>query len=156
MNALTPKTISEKAIEQFKIVAKYLCFVASAAQVKVGDKVDEEASTIVQKIGTAENIKTWCLTPEQLSVWANSDGMPFVILTGGNGTGKTMLLKEVAKLKAAHQDIKVFYGICWDGPMVGVKPLLYFLIKKELEKHGIKTILIDLSDLELGLESFKR
>ena len=140
MKNLKPQSLSKEAIKQFQTVAKYLCFFASAAKVTIGEKVDEQASAIVQKFGTAENIKAWCLTPQQLSVFANSDGMPFVILTGGNGTGKSMVLKEVAKQKA-NQGIKVLYAIQWYAFVA--LPLLYFIIKKELEVYGIEVIMMN-------------
>ena len=143
MKNLKPQSLSKEAIKQFQTVAKYLCFVASAAKVTIGEKVDEQASAIVQKFGTAENIKAWCLTPQQLSVFANSDGMPFVILMGGNGTGKSMVLKEVAKQKA-NQGIKVIYAI--DSPYSAL-PLLYFIIKKELEVYGIEVIIMNPSKI---------
>ena len=136
--SLKPQRLTKTSINQFKIVAKYLCFVASAAKVTVGDKVDKQAGDIVQKFGTAENIKTWILTPQQLSVLANSEGMNYVILMGPNGAGKSMLLKEVGKQKA-DQDIKVVYAIYHSS--VATKPLLYFMIKHELESHGIQVIL---------------
>ena len=136
--SLKPQRLTKTSIDQFKIVAKYLCFVASAAKVTVGDKVDKQAGEIVEKFGTAENIKTWILTPLQLSVLENSEGLDYVILMGPNGSGKSMLLKEVGKQKA-NQDIKVVYAI----HDYGFKPLLYFMIKQELESHGIQVILID-------------
>ena len=137
--SLKPQRLTKTSINQFKIVAKYLCFVASAAKVTVGDKVDKQAGDIVQKFGTAENIKTWILTPQQLSVLANSEGMNYVILMGPNGAGKSMLLKEVGKQKA-DQDIKVVYAIYHFS---NIKPLLYFMIKQELEEYGIQVILIN-------------
>ena len=137
--SLKPQRLTKTSINQFKIVAKYLCFVASAAKVTVGDRVDKQAGDIVQKFGTAENIKTWLLTPQQLSVLANSEGMNYVILMGPNGAGKSMLLKEVGKQKA-DQDIKVVYAIYHFSD---IKPLLYFMIKQELEEYGIQVILIN-------------
>ena len=138
---IKPQRLSKRAIGQFKIVAKYLCFVASAAKVTVGDEVDKKTGEIVEKFGTAKNIMMWCLTPMQLSVLANSDGngMSRVIFMGPNGSGKSILLKEVGKQKAT-QDIVVYAIYDYYG---GFKTFLYFMIKQELEKHGIEVILIN-------------
>ena len=143
--SLKPQRLTKTSIDQFKIVAKYLCFVASAAKVTVGDKVDKQAGDIVQKFGTAENIKTWILTPQQLSVLANSEGLDYVILMGPNGSGKSMLLKEAGKQKAA-QGTKVVYGFFANAE----KTLLYFIIKKELEEYGIHVVCFN---TENGLDS---
>ena len=139
--SLKPQRLTKTSINQFKIVAKYLCFVASAAKVTVGDRVDKQAGDIVQKFGTAENIKTWILTPQQLSILENSKGLDYVILMGPNGSGKSMLLKEVGKRKA-DQKCEVVYAI-YDFYVNGFKTLLYFLIKQELEKYDIQVISIN-------------
>ena len=135
------KRLSDKAIHQFKIVVKYLCFVVSAAKVTVGHRVDKKTGEIVENLGTAQNIKTWILTPLQLSILENSKGLDYVILLGPNGSGKSMLLKEVGKQKQkANQDITVVYAI---HNYREFKTLLYFMIKQELESHGIQVILIN-------------
>ena len=125
---------SESSIEQYKTLVKYLCFVASAAKVTVSENIVQQTGKIIQEFGTAENIQTWCLTPMQLDILSNADGMPFVALIGGNGTGKTMLLKEVAK-QAASQGKNVVYFI-----FNAFKTLIFHLLKRELEAHNIKVM----------------
>ena len=130
------KKSSTNSIEQYKTVVKYLIFVASAAKVAIGGKLLEETSKTIQRFGTAENIQTWVLTPLQLALVSNHDEFPKVIIMGGNGSGKSMLLKEVAKKRRQRNDKRVVYGFFSNAE----KTLFYFQIKEELKEFGIEVV----------------
>ena len=92
-------------IEKFKTIFKYLAFVASAAKAPVRQKMLDETLSRIAKAGEAKNIQRWCWwTPTQLSLLEQANKLSRVILIGGNGTGKTVMLDEFAKTTATVRD----------------------------------------------------
>ena len=64
----------------------------------------EATLSLIDKAGSIENIQRWCIwTPYQLSLLEMADQMPRVVLIGGNGTGKTLML-ETYGLKTAEEN----------------------------------------------------
>ena len=97
-------TARAKTIEEFKILFKYLAFVACSAKAPIRQKMLEATLSLIDKAGSIENIQRWCIwTPYQLSLLEMADQMPRVVLIGGNGTGKTLML-ETYGLKTAEEN----------------------------------------------------
>ena len=93
-----------KTIEEFKILFKYLAFVACSAKAPIRQKMLEATLSLIDKAGSIENIQRWCIwTPYQLSLLEMADQMPRVVLIGGNGTGKTLML-ETYGLKTTKEN----------------------------------------------------
>ena len=130
---------NQEALNQFKTLFKFLAFVASAAKIPIGSNLFEETKKVVEKIGTAENIYTWSWTPQQLKIISSSESMKKVALCGGNGTGKTMILKEMAKARAQEGKRVVYIIFTWDRKMT----LLYFQLKSEFKNTSIEIGLYD-------------
>ena len=73
----------------------------------------EATLSLIDKAGSIENIQRWCIwTPHQLSLLEMADQMPRVVLIGGNGTGKTLML-ETYGLKTAEKnpDDEVIFAV---------------------------------------------
>ena len=73
----------------------------------------EATLSLIDKAGSIENIQRWCIwTPYQLSLLEMADQMPRVVLIGGNGTGKTLML-ETYGMKIATENTMddVIYAI---------------------------------------------
>ena len=79
---------------------------------------------LIDKAGTAENIERWCWwTPAQLSLLELADRLSRVILIGGNGTGKTVILDAFARKTAKeHPNENVIFAIhqtySWERPLL--------------------------------------
>ena len=144
----------ESEIKQYKTLVKYLAFVASSSKMPIAQNLIDETSKRVQEFGKAENIRTWsCWTPKQLQVLSCPDTLIKVILIGGNGSGKTMMLKEKAK-RRSEEGKKVLFVIFSAG---GMKTLLYYQLKIEFKDFNINLICIDyegLIDKSVLLDSF--
>ena len=127
---------SNEVLKQFKTLFKYLAFVASAAKIPIGPNLFEQTKNAVQKIGTAENIHIWSWTPQQLNIVSSHESMKRVALCGGNGTGKTLILREMAKIRA-REGKKVVYIILTIFSRVP-KTLLYYQLKYEFKNTSIE------------------
>ena len=104
MTTLPNNPTDPNTLEEFKMIFKYLVFVASAAKAPVKQKMLDETLSRIEKAGKAENIQRWCWwTPTQLSLLELYDKLPRLILIGGNGTGKTVMLEEFATKTAKEQ-----------------------------------------------------
>ena len=105
--------IDPTTLQEFKTFFKYLAFVASAAKAPVRQKMLQETLARIAKAGEAENIERWCWwTPAQLSLLELADRLTRVILIGGNGTGKTVMLDAFAtKTAKAHPDEHITFAI---------------------------------------------
>ena len=61
------KSNSSRNVEEFKIIFKYLAFVACAAKAPIRQKLLDETLKLIEKAGDAKNVQRWCLwTPSQL------------------------------------------------------------------------------------------
>ena len=100
-------------LKEFKTFFKHLAFVACAAKAPIRQKLLDESIARVNKAGDAENIGRWCWwTPTQFSLLEQADKLSRVILIGGNGTGKTVMLDAFATKSAKeHPDTPVVFGI---------------------------------------------
>ena len=102
-----------KTIEEFKIIFKYLAFVACSAKAPIRQKMLDAALDLINKAGSAENIQRWCAwTPTQLSLMELAHQLSRVVLIGGNGTGKTLMLETfVMKTAKENPDDAVIFAI---------------------------------------------
>ena len=103
-NDLMSKT---HTIEEFKTIFKYLAFVACAAKAPIRQKLLDETLDRISKAGDSENIQRWCFwTPSQLSLMELADKIHRMVIIGGNGTGKTLMLDTYAtKLANEQKDV---------------------------------------------------
>ena len=94
-------------IEEFKTIFKYLAFVACAAKAPIRQKLLDETLDRISKAGDTENIQRWCFwTPSQLSLMESADKIHRMVIIGGNGTGKTLMLDTYAtKLANEQKDV---------------------------------------------------
>ena len=105
---------------------------------------------LIDKAGTAENIERWCWwTPAQLSLLDLADKLSRVILIGGNGTGKTVILDAFARKTAKENPSEnVIFAIhqrnSWE------RPLLKLDMEVKHEKLGNFSVVTytELSELE--------
>ena len=102
-----------KTIEEFKIIFKYLAFVACSAKAPIRQKMLDAVIDLINKAGSPENIQRWCAwTPTQLSLMKLAHTMSRVVLMGGNGTGKTLMLETYAiKIAKENPNDDVIFAI---------------------------------------------
>ena len=107
------KRIDSTTLEEFKTFFKHLAFVACAAKAPVRQMMLQKTLDIITKAGATENIERWSWwTPAQLSLMQLADQLTRVILIGGNGTGKTVMLDSFAmKTAKENPDEKVIFAI---------------------------------------------
>ena len=93
LEAIMLKPIDSTTLEEFITYFKHLAFVACAAKAPVRQMMLQKTLDIITKAGTSENIERWSWwTPTQHSLLELADRLTRVILIGGNGTGKTVML----------------------------------------------------------------
>mgnify|MGYP001336298955 CR=1 FL=1 len=99
--------------EEFKTIFKYLAFVACAGKAPITQKLLDESLARINKAGELENIARWCSwTPTQLSLLELAANLEKVVITGGNGTGKTVVLDAFAEKTAKnHPELNVIFAI---------------------------------------------
>ena len=140
-----------KTIEEFKIIFKYLAFVACSAKAPIRQKMLDAALDLINKAGSAENIQRWCAwTPTQLSLMELAHQMSRVVLIGGNGTGKTLMLETyVLKTAKENPDDAVIFAIQqWNSSLRPLLQLQFEVRFEELQNVTVKTF-VKLSDLDL-------
>ena len=148
--------IDPTTLQEFKTFFKYLAFVACAAKAPVRQKMLHDTLARIAKAGEAENIERWCWwTPDQLSLLDLADRLSRVILIGGNGTGKTVMLDAFAtKTAKAQPDENVIFAINQKWP--SARPLLLLDLQVKYEKLKLSNVnvknfrrLSELSDVNL-------
>ena len=89
---------------------------------------------LIGKAGKAENIERWCWwTPTQLSLLDLADRLTRVILIGGNGTGKTVILDAFArKTSKEHSSENVIFAL--HQTLSSNRPLLQLDLEVKFEK----------------------
>ena len=90
-------------------MVKYLAFAACAAKAPVTQSLTKEIDDRVQIAGSPENIERWMFwTVPQATFFANATSQQKVLLLGGNGVGKTVLMIERAKQLAIKGEEVIF------------------------------------------------
>ena len=120
---------------------------ASAAKAPVREKMLQKTLGLIGKAGTAENIERWCWwTPAQLSLLDLANRLSRVILIGGNGTGKTVILDAFTKKTAKeHPDDVVTFAI--HQLHSSARPLLELDLNVKYEKFKNVTVTVGLRKL---------
>ena len=130
----------------------YLAFVACAAKAPIRETMLDETLKRIAKAGDIMNIERWCFwTPTQLSLMELADKLLRVIIIGGNGVGKTVILDAFATKTAKKQTGNVIFAIHQLYP--SYRPLLQLKLELKYEKlHNIKlknfTNLDEIADIE--------
>ena len=134
--------IDPTTLEEFKTFFKYLAFVASAAKAPVRQQMLHETLARIAKAGEAVNIERWCWwTPAQLSLLDLANRLTRVILIGGNGTGKTVMLDAfAAKTAKEHPNEKVTFAIHQRYSLC--RPLLQLDLEVKYEKAKLKNVTV--------------
>ena len=134
--------IDPTTLQEFKTFFKYLAFVASAAKAPVRQQMLHETLARIAKAGAAENIERWCWwTPAQLSLLDLANRLTRVILIGGNGTGKTVMLDAfAAKTAKEHPNEKVTFAI--QQRYSSCRPLLQLDLEVKYEKAKLKNVTV--------------
>ena len=84
--------------EDFKIFFKYFAFIGCAGKAPIRQNVLDKTDQLVSIAGAFENIRRWYVwTPTQLSIMDQAENLSRVLITGGNGTGKSTILETVAR-----------------------------------------------------------
>ena len=137
-------------LEQYKKMFKYIAFVASASKIYIGQKLFEKTRDILDKTGTVDNILIWSSwTPQQLQILSSPESLKKVALCGGNGSGKTLVLKEMAKRKDREREGKTVVFIVF-SPYA--KSLLYLQLKAEFNGTSIDLICLRQEDSSKKLD----
>ena len=142
-----------KTIKEFRIIFKYLAFVACAAKAPITQKLLDETLSLIDKAGSAENIRRWYLwTPTQLSLMEIYDKLKRVVLIGGNGTGKTLML-ETYVINTANENPKddVVFAIHLEDSFD--KPLLQLQFEVKFEELSNVTVKTFINLDELSVEN---
>ena len=86
---------------------------ACAGKAPITQKLLDESLARINKAGELENIARWCSwTPTQLSLLELAANLEKVVITGGNGTGKTVVLDAFAiKTAKNHPQLNVIFAI---------------------------------------------
>ena len=138
--------IDPTTLQEFKTFFKYLAFVASAAKAPVRQQMLHETLARIAKAGVAENIERWCWwTPTQLSLLDQADRLTRVIIIGGNGTGKTIMLDAfAAKTAKEHPDQNVIFAIHQrkTSSVRPARPLLQLDLEVKYEKAKMKNVTV--------------
>ena len=115
-------------------MVKYLAFAACAAKAPVSQSLTKEIDDRVQTAGSAENVQRWMFwTVPQATFFANSVSKPKVLLLGGNGVGKTVVMMQRAKeLSIAGEEIVFCIGGFTD---ISTKALLQLQLEAEFEDY---------------------
>ena len=93
-------------------MVKYLAFAACAAKAPITQTLTRKIDDIVQCAGSAENIQRWMFwTVPQATFFANAMSQQKVLLLGGNGVGKTVVMMQRAKeLSIAGEEVVFCIG----------------------------------------------
>ena len=88
----------------FTTMVKYLAFAACAAKAPVTQSLIKEIDDRVQIAGSPQNIERWMFwTVPQTTFLANATSQQKILLLGGNGVGKTVLMIERPKQLAINK-----------------------------------------------------
>ena len=140
------KSMDLSTVEEFKTIFKYLAFVACAAKAPVRQNMLNETLARIEKAGEAENIQKWCWwTPSQLSLLEQAEKLSRVIIIGGNGTGKTVMLDAFAtKTAKEHPSSPVIFAIHQNDSWA--RSLLHLDLEVKYEKTNLNNITVTVSN----------
>ena len=94
-----PSDSTQSLINDYKVIVKYLAFLACQAKALVRQNLSKETPKLLDKFSTVENIFIW--NRDQSNLISSLDKMKYVVLAGGNGAGKTLILKKFAMEEAS-------------------------------------------------------
>ena len=115
-------------------MVKYLAFAACAAKAPVTQSLIKEIDDRVQIAGSPQNIERWMFwTVPQTTFLANATSQQKILLLGGNGVGKTILMVERAK-QLALQGEEVIFCIDPSSLILLQKSMLQLQLEVEFEE----------------------
>ena len=124
--------------KDFANLVKYLAFAACAAKAPITQSLTKKIDDRVQIAGSPENIEQWMFwTVPQATFFANATSQQKVLLLGGNGVGKTVLMIERAKQLAGKGEKVVF---CIDTLYRLWKTMLKLQMEVEFEEFHKKIL----------------
>ena len=123
-----------EAKEEFKTVAKHLLFLAAFEPLTTPARITDKVVGNIEKAGSAANFLLW--TPIQLS-FLSDENLKRVLFLSPPSCGKTVLKKAKVKNLGQKGEPVVFLLPCLNG----IKPLLFFHLKREFEALNIEHIL---------------
>ena len=144
--------IDTTTLEELITFFKHLAFVACSAKAPIRQKMLDITLAAIAKAGEAENIERWCWwTPTQLSLLELANRLSKVILIGGNGTGKTVMLDAfTTKTAKENPEENVLFAI--QKTHSSARPLLQLDLEVKFEK--MKNVSVksfkDLSELNVA------
>ena len=128
------KSAKTELEKQFANIVKYLAFTACAAKAPVSQSLTKEIDDRVKIAGSAENVQRWMFwTVPQATFFANASSQKKVLLLGGNGVGKTVLMIQRAKeLSIAGEEV-IFFTCSGALSKGNTKSLLQLQLQAEFE-----------------------
>ena len=115
-------------------MVKYLAFTACAAKAPVTQTLTRKIDNIVQTAGSAENVQRWMFwTVPQATFFANASSRKKVLLLGGNGVGKTVLMIQRAKELSIVGEQVIFYIGSAFSAYGSIESLLQLQLQTEFE-----------------------
>lgn len=154
LEPILAKLIDLTTLEELITFFKHLAFVACAAEAPIRQKMLDITLAAIAKAGEAENIKRWCWwTPTQLSLLELANRLSRVILIGGNGTGKTVMLDAFTEKTAKENpEENVLFAI--QKTHSSARPLLQLDLEVKYEKMKLTNVTVkcfkDLSELNVA------
>ena len=140
LETIMAKPVDVTTLEELITFFKHLAFVACAAKAPIREKMLDESLARIAKAGEAANIERWCWwTPTQLSLLELAARLSRVILIGGNGTGKTVMLDAfAAKTAKENPEENVLFAINYT--LSTARSLLQLELEVKYEKLKLKNI----------------
>ena len=128
------KSAKTELEKQFANIVKYLAFTACAAKAPVSQSLTKEIDDRVKIAGSAENVQRWMFwTVPQATFFANASSRKKVLLLGGNGVGKTVLMIQRAKeLSIVGEEVIFYIGSAFSA-YGSIESLLQLQLQTEFE-----------------------
>ena len=128
------KSAKTELEKQFANIVKYLAFAACAAKAPVSQSLTKEIDGRVKIAGSAENVQRWMFwTVPQATFFANAASQKKVLLLGGNGVGKTVLMIQRAKELSILGEQVIFYIGSAFSAYGSIESLLQLQLQTEFE-----------------------
>ena len=128
------KSAKTELEKQFANIVKYLAFTACAAKAPVSQSLTKLIDDRVKIAGSAENVQRWMFwTVPQATFFANAASQKKVLLLGGNGVGKTVLMIQRAKELSIVGEQVIFYIGSAFSAYGSIESLLQLQLQTEFE-----------------------